>query len=74
MEYKVIRTDNDTELEQIVMQHLKDGWICQGGVAIVCREHTDRKGYTEEVWTYAQAMVRSERVSGYLRIGGYTAS
>jgi hypothetical protein len=50
MEYTVLEWDELATLIRKVNEHLKDGWKCQGGIAIT-------RIYSGGVW-YAQAMIK----------------
>ena len=52
MEYKLITGDSVCEMESKVNSFLREGWVCQGGIAIRCYEGTP-------CVTYVQAIVRS---------------
>lgn len=50
MEYKILSYSDAIVLEELVKEHLKLGWKCQGGIAITMR-------HSGGVW-YAQAMIK----------------
>ena len=51
MEYKLITSQYIFDMESKVQQFLREGWMCQGGIAILY----DGTQYV----TYVQAIVRS---------------
>lgn len=56
MKYKLLESDSDALLEQVVNDHIAEGWQPLGGVSVVRWE--DAGGYT--AWQYTQAMVRAD--------------
>lgn len=58
-EYQIVCEDAIIRVESKVHQLISEGWIPQGGVAICEYGKVNiRDGYTESVFTCAQAMVR----------------
>ena len=58
--YKIVSCDSYPELEREVNALMLDGWKPTGGVSVNHYEvSNDRKGYTETIWEYCQAIVKS---------------
>lgn len=57
MNYKIVRSDSEYNLEDLVNKDLEDGWIPQGGVSIKYNRSADH--FISKVEEYYQALIKS---------------
>jgi hypothetical protein len=60
LEYTTAAGDTLTQLENAVNALLRQGWIPQGGIAVVAYVDNDRNGFPQVNKEYFQALVREK--------------
>lgn len=59
MKYAILYSDNRVYLQKEVTERLNDGWELAGGISVTVEMlENERKGNTEYITTYYQAMVK----------------
>jgi hypothetical protein len=58
VEYVVLHADSAEELDQLVSEWIAEGYEPQGGVSVTAYEWSEKKGFKEYSFMWAQAMVK----------------
>jgi len=62
MDYTIIQYDSVPGLEKLVIEYLKKGWKCQGGVSVAV-------GPSSSTWWYYQAMIKEDEEMPFRYLG-----